>query len=143
MEQYTMDKLMTQNLKYFSYLIASFLFFAGIFFTQITHADTPKTKLTGTQLAYYVGHHAAHRGGAYRGVNRGVYRGGYRRGYVGGVYRGGYYNAGVIAAPAIVYGATGANTYWTPWKFVGQGCRRSCLVNKWNNRIIRCKKRCG
>jgi hypothetical protein len=140
MEQYTMDKLMTQNNKLFSYFIGSFLFFAGIFFTQVTHADAPKTKLAGTQLAYYVGHHGAYHGGGYRGGYRGGY--GYRRGYVGG-YRGGYYNAGVVAAPVVVYGATRANTYWTPWKYVGHGCRRSCLVNKWNNRIIRCKKRCG
>ena len=140
-----MDKLITQKHTLFSILIGSFLFLTGIFFTQTTHANTPKNPITGTQLAYYIGHHGAYHGGGYRGVNRSVYRGGYRRGYVGGAYgyRGGYYNAGVIAAPAVVYGVTNANTYWTSWKFVGQGCRKSCLVTKGNGRVIRCKTRCG
>jgi hypothetical protein len=32
--------------------------------------------------------------------------------------------------------------YWTPWRYIGHGCRKSCLISKWNGRVIRCTKRC-
>jgi len=32
--------------------------------------------------------------------------------------------------------------YWTGWRNVGHGCRKNCLVNRWNDRIIRCNRVC-
>lgn len=34
------------------------------------------------------------------------------------------------------------NAYWTPWRYIGHGCRKSCLISKWNGQVIRCAKRC-
>lgn len=32
--------------------------------------------------------------------------------------------------------------YWTGWRYVGHGCRKNCLVDRWNGRIIRCNRVC-
>jgi hypothetical protein len=37
-------------------------------------------------------------------------------------------------------------TYWTGWRPYywrhGYRCKRSCLINRWNGSVIRCKNRC-
>ncbi|KTD60840.1 hypothetical protein [Legionella shakespearei] len=33
-------------------------------------------------------------------------------------------------------------TYWTGWRYIGHGCKRSCLIERWSGRVIRCTKRC-
>lgn len=88
---------------------------------------SPNPTLTpGTQLAYYVGHPRRYYG-----------RGYYGRGYYG--HR--YYRRAVYAAP-IVYAGYRAGSYWTGWRYIGHGCSRSCLVNRYNGHVIRCKQRC-
>lgn len=32
--------------------------------------------------------------------------------------------------------------YWTGWRPIGHGCRRTCLIDRWTGRAIRCSKRC-
>lgn len=34
------------------------------------------------------------------------------------------------------------STYWTKWRYIGHGCQKSCLIEKWSGRVIRCAKRC-
>jgi hypothetical protein len=33
--------------------------------------------------------------------------------------------------------------YWSNWRYVGHGCRKSCLVDRWSHRVIRCKQVCN
>lgn len=32
--------------------------------------------------------------------------------------------------------------YWTGWRYIGHGCRKNCLINRWNGRILRCDRTC-
>ncbi|WP_457589636.1 hypothetical protein, partial [Legionella pneumophila] len=34
------------------------------------------------------------------------------------------------------------NAYWTKWRYFGYGCQKSCLIDRWSGRVIRCAKRC-
>ncbi|HDS3847954.1 hypothetical protein [Legionella pneumophila] len=34
------------------------------------------------------------------------------------------------------------NVYWTKWRYIGYGCQKSCLIDRWSGRVIRCAKRC-
>ncbi|HCJ1063252.1 TPA: hypothetical protein NQN31_000910 [Legionella pneumophila] len=34
------------------------------------------------------------------------------------------------------------NAYWTKWRYIGYGCQKSCLIDRWSGRVIRCAKRC-
>ncbi|KTC90362.1 hypothetical protein Ldum_1430 [Fluoribacter dumoffii NY 23] len=53
---------------------------------------------------------------------------GYHSGYYGpATYHHHHYHRGV---------------YWTPWRYIGHGCRKSCLIDRWSGRVIRCKTRC-
>ena len=56
------------------------------------------------------------------------------------------YFVGYHTSPGYVYHGprhSRANrTYWTGWRAVGHGCRRSCLVDRWSGRVIRCKNTC-
>ncbi|WP_058518327.1 hypothetical protein [Legionella parisiensis] len=33
-------------------------------------------------------------------------------------------------------------TYWTGWRYIGHGCRSSCLIDRWSGRAIKCKRIC-
>ena len=79
-----MDKVRTQNDRIFPFLMASFLFFIGIFLTQLTYASTSGSELAGKQLAYYHGSHGGYEGvrhgSTIQGRNRSGYRGAYHQG---------------------------------------------------------------
>ncbi|WP_083821511.1 hypothetical protein [Legionella drancourtii] len=32
--------------------------------------------------------------------------------------------------------------YWTGWRYIGHGCRKNCLVDRWSGRVIRCNRTC-
>lgn len=66
----------------------------------------------GPVLAYFVGYHS-------------YYGGNYRPGYM---YYGSKYRTG--------------GRYWTGWRYVGYGCQKSCQIDQFSGRAIRCKKRC-
>lgn len=34
------------------------------------------------------------------------------------------------------------NYFWTEWRYVGRGCEKSCLINRWTGEVIRCERRC-
>lgn len=50
----------------------------------------------------------------------------------------GYHSYGGHFGPK--YRSRGA--YWTGWRYIGHGCKRSCLIDRWSGRVIRCNKRC-
>lgn len=52
-------------------------------------------------------------------------------------YYGGYYNPVYYGPRYYRY-----RTYWTGWRYIGHGCRQSCLIDRWNGRVIRCSRRC-
>lgn len=57
----------------------------------------------------------------------------------------GYHSYGGHIRPAYVYYGPrkrARGVYWTGWRFSGNGCRNTCLVDRWTGRAIRCKKRC-
>ncbi len=32
--------------------------------------------------------------------------------------------------------------YWTRWRYVGHGCNRHCLVDRYTGRVVRCERVC-
>lgn len=95
--------------------IVSFVFLCGLFYAGTSHANV--NPAPGTQLAYFVGTHY-----------NGAYRGGYNyRHYP--QYR--HYNR---------YYYNGA--YRNPWGYIGNNCRKTCWVDRWSGRTIRCYRTC-
>jgi hypothetical protein len=109
-----MDKATTQNSKLLLMLLTSFILFLAMFFyTGLNYASTNTTQPPGTQLAYFIGYHS----------------------YGGNIHTGpGYIYYGPKYHPR--------GTYWTGWRYIGHGCKRSCLIERWSGRVIRCTKRC-
>lgn len=33
-------------------------------------------------------------------------------------------------------------SYWTGWRYVGHNCRKNCLIDRWNGRVLRCNRVC-
>lgn len=60
-------------------------------------------------------------------------------GYVG--YPG-WQGYGYYSPAPVVYVRRPTNFYWTRWKYLGHRCKRSCLINRWNGVVVRCKKVC-
>ena len=59
------------------------------------------------------------------------------------------YFVGYHSAPGYVYYGPRYNThyhrsklYWTGWRYVGHGCRKNCLVDRYSRRVIRCNRVC-
>ncbi|MFT4059138.1 MAG: hypothetical protein QM652_06275 [Legionella sp.] len=54
------------------------------------------------------------------------------------------YFIGYHSAPGYIYYGPRhhRNFYWTGWRYVGHGCRKNCLVDRWNGRVIRCNRIC-
>lgn len=109
-----MKKSGTRNSLTFAYVL-SLVLLCGIFYTGTSHAET--NLVPGTQLAYYVGYH-----------NGGNYRGGYN-------YR---HYPKYIQSPRHYY----RNSYRTPWRYIGNNCRKACWVDRWTGRTIRCYRTC-
>lgn len=56
----------------------------------------------------------------------------------------GYHNYNGAYLPGhIYYGPRHyRKAYWTGWRPIAHGCRRTCLIDRWTGRAIRCSKRC-
>jgi hypothetical protein len=54
------------------------------------------------------------------------------------------YFIGYHSAPGYVYYGPRHHrrAYWTGWRYVGHGCRKNCLVDRWSGRVIRCNRVC-
>lgn len=59
--------------------------------------------------------------------------------FVGTHYAPGY----VYHAPPRVYHHRPRSVYWTNWRYIGHGCKKSCLIDRWSHRVIRCKQVCS
>lgn len=94
------------------WLVFFVLFAMYLFCMNSGHTHTTKSPATGSVLAYFVGYHS----------------------YYGGNYRPGYMHYGSKYR-------TGGK-YWTGWRYAGYGCQKSCQIDQFSGRAIRCKKRC-
>jgi hypothetical protein len=53
------------------------------------------------------------------------------------------YFIGYHSAPGYVYYPHRPRTlHWTGWRYIGHGCRKNCLVDRWSGRVLRCNRTC-
>ncbi len=109
-----MKKFDIHHSSIFAYIIFLILL-CGLFYSSNSHANT-KNSLAGTQIAYFIGYHS---GGMYNG--------------------GGYHNSNhVYYKPRYHY----RGSYKTPWTYIGHNCRKTCWVDRWTGRSLRCYRSC-
>lgn len=109
-----MEKVISKNNQHISILVKSFLIIIFLFFSTQIKANAPATPPPGVQLAYFIGFHSYDGGTS---VSSQVpYASGYR------VSRNAY--------------------YWTRWRYVGYGCRQSCLIDRLTGFPVRCNRSC-
>jgi hypothetical protein len=90
-----------------------FFILGGVLYTAGSDAQT--NPAPGTQVAFYVGYHS------------------------GGHYRGSYEpNRRYINSPRHYY----RSSYRTPWTNIGHNCRKSCWIDRWTGRTLRCYRTC-
>gem|GEM_PF-2876634 len=107
-----MNKSYAQGKGIFFNGLLTVAFCLGLVCSTASQAAVQTNPLAGTQLAAYYGVH--------------VYDGGYGRNYHRPVH----------------YRGKRHSTYWSNWKYIGRGCERSCLIDNWTGRVIRCQSRC-
>nr|HAT8713082.1 hypothetical protein [Legionella jordanis] len=112
-----MNNCSIKKLRLLPTCVASFILVLAMSFSASTQAAAPiSTTANPTQLAYY-----------YVVGSPGYYGYGHRPYYYG--YRPYYYG-----------------TYWSGWRpyywRAGSRCQKSCLINRHNGRVIRCRTRC-
>lgn len=91
-----------------------FVFFI-IYFAALNHAMAHTSQVHSTPvpvLAYFIGYHS----------------------YDGLYNRPGYINNGARNKKG--------KAYWTGWRYIGHGCQKSCYIDQFSGKAIRCKKRC-
>lgn len=54
----------------------------------------------------------------------------------------GYHSGGYYEPPPYYYHRHHRSLFWTPWRYVGHGCRKSCLIDRWSGHVIRCRRIC-
>ncbi|HHF7375040.1 hypothetical protein [Legionella bozemanae] len=54
----------------------------------------------------------------------------------------GYHSGSYYGAAPYYYHRHHRNAYWTGWRYIGHGCRSSCLIDRWSGRAIKCKRIC-
>lgn len=108
-----MEKVSSRQYKIIPALIISLALLIGAFYSSFASATETIPQPPGTQLAWFVGYHNY---------------------YGGGYYRPNY----VYSGPRYRY----RNVHWTGWRYVGYHCQRTCLVNNWDGRVLRCNRRC-
>lgn len=108
-----MEQISIKDNKLMPVFLISSLFIISLFFSSYTYADNAPSS-PGTQLAYFIGFHS-YTGGGYA--------------YPGRIYYGPRHHP--------------RRAYWTSWRRVGYACYQKCLINSWNNRVIRCSRRCN
>lgn len=89
----------------------------SVFYINTSHASTDH--LPGTQLAYFVGYHSG-------GIRNDTYK------YV-------------YSKPSRVYYSPRYHhkgAYKTPWTRAGQKCRKTCWLDRWTGRALRCYVTC-
>ncbi len=113
-----MEKISIRDNKLMPVFLISSLLFINILYSNGANANNA-TSPPGIQLAYFVGYHA----------------------YYGG---GGVYYPAYDYPTYIYYGPRHypQRAYWTRWRRIGYACYQKCLINGWNNRVIRCARRC-
>lgn len=58
------------------------------------------------------------------------------------------YYIGYHSAPSYVYHEPRytprpqRRSYWTGWRYIGHGCRKNCLIDRWSGRVMRCTRTC-
>ena len=107
-----MENVNTKKFSLLPILLASLILFIGMFYTVYANANTT-SQPPGTQLAYFIGYHS----------------------YYGGPY---YRPAYIHHGPRVHR----HKSYWTGWRYIGYGCSKTCLIDRWSGRAIRCSKRC-
>ena len=96
--------------------ILFFVLLTSIFYSSNLRSNNA-SPLAGQQLAYFVGYHSG-------GINEGSYS----NGSTGQVYyRPKYHYKG---------------SYHTPLTYIGHTCRKTCLVDRWTGRSLKCYKSC-
>ncbi|QMT60358.1 hypothetical protein HBNCFIEN_01730 [Legionella sp. PC997] len=110
-----MEKVIIRNCRIFRLLVLSFTILIGFLYSNIAKAEATSA-LPAQQLAYFVGYHSGYYGpSSYYGPQP------YRH------YR---------------HHRHHRKFYWTDWRYIGHGCSRSCLIDRWSGRVIRCKRSC-
>jgi hypothetical protein len=97
--------------------LALFVLLSVFLYCGLSHAKT--ISLAGTQLAYFVGYHS---GGIHKGYSNDAY----------------YKPRTVYYSPR--YHHKGA--YRTPWTSIGHNCRKTCWLDRWTGRALRCYRTC-
>ncbi|WP_131794612.1 hypothetical protein [Fluoribacter gormanii] len=109
-----MEKISIPIYKIFRLLVLSFVLLTGFLYTNLAKAETTCSKLSGQQLAYFVGYHS-----------------------------GNYYEPSpYYEPPPYHHHRHHRRFYWTDWRYIGHGCSQSCLIDRWNGGVIRCKRSC-
>ncbi|MCE0723820.1 MULTISPECIES: hypothetical protein [Legionella] len=54
----------------------------------------------------------------------------------------GYHSGYYYGSPPYYYHRHYKKAYWTGWRYIGYGCRSSCLIDRWSGRAIKCKRIC-
>ncbi|CAM2838113.1 Uncharacterised protein [Legionella steigerwaltii] len=54
----------------------------------------------------------------------------------------GFHSGGYYEPPPYYFHRHHRNLFWTPWRYVGHGCRKSCLIDRWSGQVLRCRRIC-